>query len=182
MTERTASAAALVAGLSLLASTPAVAQGPRIAVGPQLGYQRAVDADEGRLMVGAALRLRVIPLLGAEGSINYRRERYSDGGITVRSWPIMVSGLVYPLPVLYGVAGFGWYNTSFDFESPQLDDETTREVGWHFGGGLELPLGNVRLTGDIRYVFLDYDFSGAPGTGGTDADFYVITAGLLFRL
>jgi hypothetical protein len=48
---------------------------------------------------------------------------------------------------------------------------------------VELPLQNLgRLVGDVRYVFLDYDFQTFPGTNGVNSDFYVITVGLLFDL
>ncbi|MEJ2634907.1 MAG: hypothetical protein P8184_06405, partial [Calditrichia bacterium] len=104
-------------------------------IGPQIGYQKAQDADKGQVMFGLAARLKVLPMLGAEASINYRQEKYGDGELTIRSWPVMVSGLYYPLPIIYGIVGFGWYNTTFDFSSQLNDagfaDETKQEVGWH---------------------------------------------------
>jgi hypothetical protein len=73
----------------------------------------------------------------------------------------------------------------FDFEpapgTPKVE-ETQQEFGWHFGGGVELPLGgSTKLAGDVRYVFLNYNFDKIPGVQ-VDRDFYVITAGLLFGL
>lgn len=151
--------------------------------GPQLGYYKATDADNGEAMYGAALRLKILPFLGVEGSINYRQEDYGDNLVTVRSWPVMVTGLVYPMPFVYGALGAGWYNTTFDYNNDLTDlgSETKQEFGWHAGGGVELPLGTVaKLTGDIRYVFLDYSFADVPELPETDANFYVITVGLLF--
>jgi opacity protein-like surface antigen len=91
---------------------------------------------------------------------------------------------VYPLGrVIYGAVGAGWYNTTFDFRSEAIENRTHQKVGWHFGGGLELPLArSISLTGDVRYVFLDYDFETIPGSGDTDADFYLITVGLLLGI
>ncbi|NUM65283.1 hypothetical protein HUU39_08370, partial [candidate division KSB1 bacterium] len=43
----------LAAGMLFLSA----AHAQSLAVGPQLGYQEAKDADRGRLMAGAALRL-----------------------------------------------------------------------------------------------------------------------------
>jgi hypothetical protein len=40
----------------------------------------------------------------------------------------------------------------------------------------------AKLVGDIRYVFLDYDFDNFPGSNGVKSNFYVVTAGLLFNL
>ncbi len=171
--------------VTLLAGSKALAQGAYL--GPQLGFYNANDADDPRMMVGAALRVKLSPGLGLEGSINYRKEDYADGRVSVRSWPVMVTGLIYPIPIVYGAIGAGWYNSSFEYDATRIgvmiESETKQQFGWHFGGGVELPLGsNAKLVGDIRYVFLNYDFRQIPGTSGLDADFYVITAGLLFRL
>lgn len=160
----------------------AEAQG--IGIGPQVGYHKSKDADDGNFMGGLALRFKLAPALGIEGSINYRQEELAEGALTARSWPIMVTGLLYPVPVIYGAMGAGWYSTTFDFDDslPLVDDQTEREFGWHFGGGVELPLsGASKLTADIRYVYLNYGFEEVPGRD-LDSNFYVITAGLLFGL
>lgn len=152
--------------------------------GPQAGVSKSPDADA-NVIFGAALRMKLLPIVSLEGSINYRQEEFAGDALTVRSWPIQVTGLVYPLPVVYGAMGAGWYMTTFDLD-PDIgffDEETQSEFGWHFGGGLELPLGSaVRLVGDLRYVFIDYDFDAVPGSDEIDSDFYMATAGLLFGL
>jgi len=155
-----------------------------ISLGPQLGFYKAQDADNGSFIGGVTCRLKFTPVLGAEASINYRQETYGNDAVTVRSWPVMVTGLLYPLPVVYGAIGAGWYNTTFDYNQsllPFLADETKQEFGWHFGGGVEAPAGpNIKLIGDIRYVFLDYDFQDVPGNPKND--FFVIMAAVLFSL
>jgi opacity protein-like surface antigen len=177
----------------LMATGLVVLIGPQVnaqslGFGPALGYQKARDADAGKFMGGVALRLKLTSALGAEASINYRHEKYSDGALTVRSWPVMVTGFLYPLPIVYAAIGAGWHNRTLDYDQSKfplqiIDDETTQEFGWHFGAGMELPAGSKsRLTADIRYVFLDYDFEQVPGSEGLDSDFYVITAGFLFGL
>lgn len=158
-----------------------------IGLGPQVGYQKAKDADEGRLMYGAAFRVKLLPSLGGEASIHYRQEEYADGTVTVRSWPVMATGLIYPFPLVYGAIGFGWHNTTLNYSDALhaigLDDETKQKIGWHFGAGVELPFATgAMLTGDIRYVFLDYDFEKIPGKSDMASDFYVITVGFLFEL
>jgi hypothetical protein len=172
----------LLMGLAAVLAARVNAQS--LSIGPQLGYYKTQDADKGSFMGGAALRLKLMGL-GVEGSINYRQEKYENGALTVRSWPVMVTGLMYPLPFVYGAVGAGWYNTTLHYDPklfPLLKDVTTRKVGWHFGGGVELPLGPVKLTGDVRYVFLNYDFKGIPGGMKLKSNFYVITAGFLFVL
>ena len=113
--------------MALMALIVAPAKAQRVSIGPQVGYYRAQDADEGSFMGGVALRFKVMPILGAEASINYRQEEYFDGALTVRSWPVMVTGLIYPLPFVYGAIGFGWYNVTADYddsELPLLEDGT----------------------------------------------------------
>lgn len=156
---------------------------PSVLFGPQAGISKSPDADA-NVIFGAALRLRLLPMLGIEGSINYRQEELAGDALTVRTWPVQVTGMLYLLPVLYGSMGAGWYMTTLDF-SPDFNslDDTQSEFGWHFGGGLELPLGSVaKLTADLRYVFLNYNFDEFPGSSDIDNDFYMATAGLLFRL
>jgi opacity protein-like surface antigen len=157
-----------------------------INLGPQLGYYKARDADKGAFIGGVTCRLKFTSVLGAEASINYRQETYGHDAVTVRSWPIMVTGLIYPLPIVYGAMGAGWYNLTFDYNQnkfPLLKDETKQKFGWHFGAGAELPVGDkFKLTGDIRYVFLNYDFQEIPGSANLKSDFFVITVGFLFGL
>jgi opacity protein-like surface antigen len=174
----------LLMGLAVLMAAQVNAQS--FSLGPQVGYYKAKDADDGSFMGGVAWRLKLMPVLGVEASINYRQESYAHNALTVRSWPVMVTGLIYPLPIVYGAIGAGWYSVTYDYNKdklPLLKDETTQKVGWHFGAGVELPVGpKVRLTGDIRYVFLNYDFKEIPGSSAAKSDFTVITAGLQFVL
>ncbi|MCX5801037.1 MAG: outer membrane beta-barrel protein [Candidatus Eisenbacteria bacterium] len=174
----------LILGLITLVVTQVNAQS--ISLGPQVGYYKVQDADEGKFMGGAACRLKLTPVIGVEASINYRQETYADELLTVRSWPVMVTGLIYPLPIVYGAIGAGWYNTTFDYDQdrlPLFDDETTQAFGWHFGGGVEVPVGpSFKLTADVRYVFLNYDFKEIPGSEDLDSNFTVVTVGFLFGL
>jgi opacity protein-like surface antigen len=162
---------------------------PGIGIGPQIGYQRAGDADEGRFMIGGLVRIRLTSALAVEGSINYRTEQYADNMISVRSWPVLVSALFYPLPIVYGVAGAGWYNTTFTFDPGfgqfNLADKTQTNFGWHIGAGAEIPVANnLSLTGDIKYVFLNYDWNDLNDIPLKDfnSNFYIINVGLIFQL
>jgi opacity protein-like surface antigen len=176
----------LFLGFTLFVAARLDAQVPGLSIGPQIGYQKANSADDGKFIGGAAVRLRLNELLGVEGSLAYRQEDYASGGVTVKSLPLMVTGLIYPFPAVYGAVGAGWYNTTFDYNPTTYataSDETLQKFGWHFGGGIEAPPeSNVRFTADIRYVFLNYDFQKLPGTDGINADFWVATVGLMFGL
>jgi opacity protein-like surface antigen len=154
--------------------------------GPVLGWTKAGDSDAGKLTGGLALRLKLSPALGIEGSIMYRQDKYENGAVTASTWPVQATGLIYLLPMIYGAVGAGWYHTTLDYDQNVFPSgtasETTTNFGWHFGGGLEVPLGRASFTADIRYVFLDYNWQELPGTGGTNSNFYTITAGILFGL
>jgi len=155
-----------------------------VSIGPQLGAYKTAGAEDMSIMYGAALRLKLSNAFGLEGSINYRHEEFSKANIEVDTWPVMITGMIFPAEVIYGAAGVGWYNTKVDY-APELNlgTQTNQRFGWHFGGGVEIPLGNpVFLTGDFRYVFLDYNFEEIPRAGEIDSDYFVITAGLLFRI
>lgn len=166
------------------------AQGIGIGIGPQLGWQKSSSADNGSLMYGAALRLRISDAIGLEGSINYRSEEYANGALNVKTWPIMITGLIYPIQYFYGAIGIGWYNTTFDYGNQPivqtLQNNTQQNFGWHLGAGLEVPASQtVNITGDIRYVFLNYDFgqlAQAAGSGDLISNFFVITVGVSFRI
>lgn len=161
----------------------------RFRLGPQVGYFKSKDADAGKFMPGLVGRLKVSDVLGFEGSINYRQEEYRGGFITAKSWPVMVTGLLYVVPALYAGIGAGWYNTALEYDMSKLPplfadasftSETRQDFGWHLGGGLELPLDESHrsaFVADIRYVFLNYNFDQIPGSE-VDANFYVISAGL----
>jgi hypothetical protein len=175
-------------GTILVFSTTAWGQSG-VSIGPHLGIQKAQDADNTKYLVGGTIRARLLPALGAEGTISYRQEKYADESVTVKSWPVTVTGLLYPLPVLYGGVGAGWYNVTFDYNDTYntagFADETQQEFGWHLTGGLEIPVGpTVSIFGDVRYVFIDYEFADLPSAivDDVNADFYSINTGLLFQL
>ncbi len=156
-----------------------------IGIGPQVGYQRSGDADAGAFMFGAVLRAKLSVAFGVEASINYREDKYKDW--TVRTWPVMLSALFYPFPQFYAVGGVGWHHSTLDFDpgfqQADLADQTENPFGFHIGGGAEVPLGEqVRLFGDVRYVFLDYKFEdlGDVPLSEMKSNFYIINLGIVF--
>ncbi len=153
-----------------------------VAVGVQAGFQKAADADNGKFMGGGLVRAYLTNAVAFEASINYRKEEYKDGAISVSSWPVQLSGLFYPVEYLYGVVGVGWYNAKIEYSGALNDipDKTSQKFGWHFGAGLDIPMGErAFLFGDFRYVFLNYDFQDVPGTE-INNDYFQINAGIMF--
>lgn len=154
-----------------------------VSIGGQIGWQKPADADNGKAMFGGLVRVNLTNAVGFEGSINYRQEQYHNDEIKVSSWPVQLSGLFYPVEDLYGVVGVGWYNAKVDFSGSlnNVPDQTSQKFGWHFGAGLDIPLGEKAfIFGDFRYVFLNYNFTDVPGGGEISSDFFMINAGIMF--
>lgn len=180
----------ILLGILILAPLSARSQ-TNLYFGPHLGIQKSSGAENTNYLAGATLRLKLLPILAVEGDIGYRQEKFGSGAVTVKEWPVTVTGLLYPLPIIpiYGGVGAGWYFTTLDYSTKYnqdgYSDGTSRKFGWHVVVGLELPVSsNLKLFGDVRYVFLNYKFKNLPGAvlDGTDANFYSINVGLLFRL
>jgi opacity protein-like surface antigen len=160
-----------------------------MAFGPLVGLYKGRDADGYRIVGGGEVRFRLSEIIGLEGSINYRGETYNHGSVEVTSWPVMVTGLLYPIHFVYGAIGAGWYHTSVRYKnapgSPgglaSASDQTTQQFGWHYGAGVELTVFSfLNLVGDIRYVVLNSSFKSASGSNGVISSSPVMTAGLLF--
>jgi opacity protein-like surface antigen len=152
-----------------------------LGVGGRYAYVTNRGSDESTHMGGGVLRARS-EFLGVEGAVDYRNEDLV-GDVDMKSWPVSASLLFYPLPPIYALAGLGWYNTTIDFPDDSLfEDETDTELGYHFGLGVEAPIApTVRLTGDVRWQFVDYEFDEiAESIGDVDADTYTLNAGVLF--
>lgn len=140
-----------------------------IGFGPRIGYYKAQDADEGNFHFGVQTRLRFGAVMGVEGSVEYRAgQEYGIDDFTVNtsSVPITASLLVFA-PVSenfspYGLAGIGAYYTTYNYsssaESLGLSDDSSFNLGYHLGFGIELPFNeNTALNVDYRYLFLNPD-------------------------
>jgi len=138
---------------------PADAASPALGIGGRAGWLKSEDADDTSVYGGAHFRLRLLPILGFEGSIDYRREKFDDD-IEIRSYPVLASALLYLIPrgpiQPYLIGGVGWYFNRIEIKGGP--DDETRRVGAHVGAGLDVPLTpQVVLNGDIRWIFLDVD-------------------------
>ncbi|MDZ7692718.1 MAG: porin family protein [Balneolaceae bacterium] len=161
-----------------------------IGIGPRLGYYKAADADQGNFYGGAQARIRLGPVLGIEGSVDYRAgQEYEVAGQSVTTKFIPITGsLMFFVPISgniapYGLAGVGAYYTIYDFEGTFTDqNENNFNFGYHLGLGLEFPISsNAALNVDYRYLFLNPDDN---EQSLEDADFSgnVFTVGLMFYL
>lgn len=142
---------------AVLSSNSAEARG--FGLGARYSFVRNMDAKENSNMIGVLGRLRG-NVIGLEAAIDYRKDNFG-GDVSVKTWPITASLLIYPFTPIYGLAGFGWYNATIEY--PVLGStksSTSTQLGYHLGAGLEIPVSpNVSLNGEFRYIFLDYKFA-----------------------
>ncbi len=161
-----------------------------IGLGPRLGYYKANDAEQGNFYVGLQSRIRLGPVLGLEGSVEYRAgQEYTFAGQTLKTKfvPVTASVLLF-LPVSknfapYGIAGLGAYYTIYDYEGTFTNENNNEfNFGYHLGFGVEFPINsNTALNFDYRYLFLNPDDNEAS-TQNADYSGNVFTAGLMFYL
>lgn len=172
---------ALVAALAVLLSAAGTSVAAEIV--PSIGLTKPVDGgNDTKLSVGLALREHLAPILKGELAVAYRSESRFDDQLAVRSWPVTASLYLAPVPALYGGAGVGWYQTTFDYanDSPLLRDETKQLFGVHVGGGMQVPLAAAALDLNGRYVMLrDQESRLVPEE--FDPDFWNLSLGLAFK-
>ena len=161
-----------------------------IGIGPRVGFYKANNADEGNFYFGAQSRIRLGPVFGLEGSIEYRGgQKYNVApgqSVTTQFIPVTASTMLF-LPVSenfapYGVAGLGAYYTIYDYDGA-FSNETNDEfnLGYHLGFGVEFPLSsNAALNFDYRYLFLNSDTNEQNFNGEYSGNTF--TAGLMFYL
>lgn len=171
---------------ALIALEPHTASGfTHWTLGPHVGWARTTDSDESALTLGVATRLKLFEILAGELAVDWRSEEIEAGDIN--TVPVQLSALVYPLPVLHGTLGIGWYrvDASLDAIGQTIADfdDAAWDAGVHLGGGIELPLGSTAsLTGELRYVFLGYELEDVGQTLEADADFLNLLVGLQFQI
>ena len=172
---------AMLAVLVLWAE-PARAQvrAPNFGIGAHATVFNANDADDPVVYGGGHIRLRPLGFLGLEGLVDYRREEFATGRVTVERIPILASVLLYPFSIgplePYLLGGVGWYFNRIDVEDNGSEDSD--RVGGHAGVGLDLAISpQFVLHGDIRYVFTELD---TTLTDDLDVDGWMATLGVTF--
>ena len=176
-----------------LLMVPGISYGGWLGIGGHVGYFSVGDEGEKTIYGGGHARLKLPFLLSFEGALDYRPSASRDvaeapgGELDVSTYPLTVSALGYPFPGLYVLAGIGWYNTTIELTDSGIStgpaSDTHDNFGSHFGAGIELPVGsNTSLSGDVRYVFLDYDVRDLDiaGLSDLDADYFSLAIGITF--
>lgn len=152
-----------------------------VGIGVRGGVVRDPDVDDSMRTMGGMLRFRG-GLLGLELAVD-RWER-EVGGTEIAMTPVTASVLVYPLPFAWIGGGAGRYGARID--SPGflgLTDDTDAVAGYHVGAGVEVPvLPPLRLTGDVRYMFVDRTFEQLGDSSLSDSDVVTLQVGALLTL
>jgi len=157
-----------------------------LGLGARYTFVRNIEAHKNTNMIGVLGRLRG-PVVGVEAAIDYRKDNMG-GDVSVKSWPVTATLLIYPFQPLCGLAGFGWYNATVEYPvSGSTKSKTTTQLGYHLGAGVEFPVSSgVSLTGEFRYIFLDYKFAKLEDfpndISKRKADSFTLGAAILFYL
>lgn len=140
-------------------ATPAGAQG--FGVGGRMAWVTSdddSDADSVRF-VGGQIRFTG-SRFGLELAMDRHTESFDELNEKVTETPIQASLLLKMgrgrvSPFLLG--GPGWYRRKVELLDDPDQSVSTREFGWHAGGGLEIHAGrHFGIHGDYRYTFLDF--------------------------
>ena len=152
-----------------------------LSAGGQAGLSHTYgDVDKDSFILGANARMEFLSIIAGEIAIDYRNESLDEGDI--RTIPVQLSALFTLLPFVYTTAGFGWYDINVDGDlRDRFGKKDLSNTGWHLGAGIGIPVpGRWSVIGDVRYVFLDYDKSGADFS--KNANYYQITGGLQYKI
>ena len=155
-------------------------------VGGHLGAASSFDSDDAGFLIGGQGRVRFLPWLGAEGSLDLQTSQaYEGGDIHVWMFDVQISALFYaPVdwPVKpYGVAGIGLYYENIGYSGALAfqSNKTAFEPGFHFGFGAEYAVTpQIALDADVRFIFLSHP----GGLSGNDLNFFQFTVGINFKI
>lgn len=148
----------LLMTLSTIGRTEEMGVGDKgFSIGPRVSYFKPEDAENGSFSGGVQARVHFTPVLGLEGSIDYRKDDYADG-VSIKTYPVQASLMAYFMPHSplspYVLGGTGWYFTQV--KGPAIETETDNRFGLHAGAGLEFLLNeSLSLDGSYRFIWLE---------------------------
>lgn len=170
---------AVVATLAtmLLSAAPA---GATVGLGLRAGFLDRQDA-QGRPTSGGMFVRAHSGFFGLEAGVDRWTFDRADGA-DVTTTPVTLGVLLYPVPFAYVLGGGGLYDASITDAPPGLDGDSS-ELSWLLGAGLEVPVvPALRLTGDVRYGYVDRERSRLAELGLDDRSWVVVHVGAMFAL
>jgi len=113
--------------------------------------------------VGVGLRYDLDPHWALEFAVDYVGGSSEEANVEAMPVTVSLMARLFPESILdlYGVAGGGIHYTKVDFNLP-VGDVSYMRWGGHVGGGAELKLDQLVLTGDVRYLMLQAPPDGVP--------------------
>lgn len=165
---------------------PVAKDDPTWWVGIHMGLASAYDSSSVAFDFGASGRVRILPWLGAEASVDFQTlQSFSHHQIHLFQVPFEFAALFY-VPVEgpfrpYGIAGFGFTVTDISYSGALGGHADTDDLNALFflGFGAEFELEpNIMLDANVRFVFA----SDPPHFNGNSADWIQFTVGILFKL
>ncbi len=168
--------------------TPNLFSQKYIAVGPGYGFYYSPDTDS---KMNDVIKVRGrfrYDTFGCEASIGYKNEMYGRETVWVRSWPIQLSGFLYPVSFLYLGGGAGLYDIYIDYNQgiPGLmsyENESKKKFGVHLCLGVEKRMSRTSIFSlEISKSWIDYAFREFSGSSSLDTNSLAVEATLLFQL
>ncbi len=152
-----------------------------VGLGARGGVIRNPDDDDNMETWGGHVRFKG-GLVGLEVAVDRWTREVGNTEITMT--PVTAGLLLYPIPFAYVGAGAGRYGSTID--SPGflgLTDDSDAAAGYHVGAGLEIPvLPPLRVTGDVRYMFVDRTFEQLGDSSISDSDAVALQVGAMVLL
>lgn len=105
---------------------------------------------------GVALRVGLEPHWGFEFAVDAAGGSSEIAEVTTMPVTFSLLARLFPDSILdlYGLAGLGLHYTRQSYTAIRAADDQYLQAGAHVGGGSELRLGHLLVTGDIRYLVL----------------------------
>lgn len=168
---------------------PAAAFAQGLGIGPRVTFVRGSEElpESNRRFFGGAVRLGG-GRAALELAMDFRTSEDGPLNEKIRDYPVQASLLLFPVRARlapYLLAGVGWYTqTVTRFVAPtgqfEATDETTRDMGYHFGLGAELRLHRrFGIYGDLRYTRLGFGRDDDDADGDQNVPGWIPGASLL---
>ncbi|MFN7975692.1 MAG: outer membrane beta-barrel protein [Acidobacteriota bacterium] len=163
-----------------LAATARASDDDFVGLGGHIVTSFSSGADQAAVLsYGAQVRLRPFRKFGAEASIGFRREDFSDGDVEATAYPVQASFLFFILTGRLDVYALGGATYLIvDVKDTITGESGSRKIpGTHLGAGAQLKLyGPWHVHADVRYLFASDDFEGHT----LDYDGALINAGISY--
>lgn len=145
-----------------------------------------VGSDDREVFYGGGVDITYKPPMspiGVEGGFTYLVHEDEEDAFDVSygAHPIYVNGKFFLNPMIYVCGGVNYTLWKFEINDEGVDDLSS-EIGFQFGGGVELGTGSTRLFGSLMYMIQKGKWEPSGGFGEAELEFksFQVRAGLRF--